>query len=226
MSSLSTMQSNVASELGLNTTDDGSKITKHLNDAVIDVLLRTRCYVTTTTINEVSGTADYTLATSILIANKAYVTSSGTDFPMQPLSIDELIDLRLNSVSAAPARYYAVQGTLLSVYPTPNSADVITLYSTPRPTALSGASDDPSSTTYGGIPSEFHVGLELYAQWKMGSQSDDQSSAQGARYKQDYEEFLRRMKRQLAHKLGAKLPRARVGGRSSIFVNHDNSRYP
>lgn len=226
MSTLTTLQTNVATELGLNTTDDGSTITKHLNDAVIDVLLRTRCYVTTATMSETSGTGDYTLDTGLLVANKAYVTASGTDFPMEPMGIDELIDLRLNATSASPARFYAVQGTLVSVYPTPSAADTVTIFYVPRPTAMSSGANDPSTATYGGIPAEFHVGLELYAQWKMGSQSDDASSGQGARYKQDYEEFLRRMKRQLTHKLGAKLPRARVGRASRLSVRHDNSRYP
>jgi hypothetical protein len=159
-----------------------------------------------------AGSSDYTLPTAILDIQDLYDTSSDQDYPLERRPVEELLRYRLNSDESSPAKIYALNGAnLLMVYPTPASADTLTVYYVPRPTALSTGSDDPSSATLGGIPSEYHFGIELYAYWKAADYDDDQSSAQGTRYKEEYEQFIARMRRDLMQKGGRRLARARPG---------------
>lgn len=117
-----------------------------------------------------------------------YLTSGGGNFRVRRMSTTDLINLRLFQVTTAPVQMYALNGAnMLMVYPTPLAADSITVYYVPRPTALANASDDPSTGSLGGIPSEYHYGLELYMMWKAGDAFDDESSSSGMTYRMEYE---------------------------------------
>ena len=151
------------------------------------MLLRTHCYVASTTITLTANVGDYTLSSTILAIEDIYLTSGGANFRVRRLSTTDLINLRLFSVTSAPIQMYAVAGAnLLLVYPTPLQADTLNIYYIPRPTALSSGSDDPSDSTHGGIPSEYHYGLELYMMWKAADAFDDASSGQGETYRRLY----------------------------------------
>jgi hypothetical protein len=137
--------------------------------------------------NLTAGQGDYNLDTGILAIEDIYATSSGSNFRLSRKSSTDLINLRLFSVTTSPAQMYALSGAnLIMLYPAPLTSDVLTVYYVPRPTALSGATDDPSSLTLGGIPSEFHYGLELYMMWKAAGAFDDESSSNGETYRRMY----------------------------------------
>ena len=183
------MQSDVAGVLGLDNSSGGDqpRLTGWANDAVIDMLLRTHCYVSSTTISLTAGTADYQLSSTILAIEDIYLTSGGGNFRVRRLATTDLLNLRLFSVTSSPMQMYALAGAnLLMIYPTPINNDTLNIYYVPRPTALSSGSDDPSSTSLGGIPSEYHYGLELYMQWKAGDAFDDASSSNGETYRRAY----------------------------------------
>ena len=196
MSTLSTLQSDVAGVLGLDfdstapSNGDGPRLLGWANDAVTDMLMRTHCYIKSETITLTAGTGDYDLQSTnaeILAIEDIYTTSSGANFRMRRLSTTDLIGLRLYQVNTAPVTMYAISGAnLLLVYPTPLQADTLTIYYVPRPTALSATTDDPSSVTLGGIPKEYHYGLELYMMWKAGDAFDDESSSSGESYRRMY----------------------------------------
>lgn len=151
------------------------------------MLLRTHCYVSSTTISLTAGTADYTLSNTILAIEDVYLVSNGANFRVRRLSSTDVINLRLFSVTSSPMQFYATSGAnLLLLYPTPAANDTLNIYYIPRPTALSSGSDDPSSASLGGIPSEFHYGLELYMMWKAGDAFDDASSNNGETYRRAY----------------------------------------
>jgi len=134
-----------------------------------------------------AGVGDYTLDSAILAIEDIYTTSGNTNFRLTRKSTTDLINLRLFSVTSSPEQLYAVSGTnMLMVYPTPLTGDTITVYYVPRPTALASPTDDPSSASLGGIPSEFHYGLELYMQWKAADAFDDESSSSGESYRRMY----------------------------------------
>jgi hypothetical protein len=196
MSTLATLQSDVAGVLGLDfdaanpSNGDGPRLLGWANDAVIDMLRRTHCYIKSEAISLTAGTSDYDLQSTnkeILAIEDIYTTSAGSNYRMKRLSTTDLLNLRLYSVNSSPTAMYALGGAnLLMLYPTPLTADTLTFYYVPRPTALAAGTDDPSSVTLGGIPSEFHYGLELYMQWKAADAFDDESSSSGETYRRLY----------------------------------------
>jgi|SRR5690242_11795274 len=242
MSTLATLQSDVAGVLGLAfdvnnpNNDDGPRLKGWANDAVLDMLRRTRCYVTTDTLNLTSGTGDYDLLTlkpGWLEILDIYSTSGGANFRLQRLQPTDLINLRLFSVTTSPEKMWALQGAnLLMFYPAPLSADQVTVYYVPKPTALSNATDDPSGASLGGIPTEYHYGLELYMQWKAADAFDDESSSNGETYRRMYEGdptaprgtsqakgFIGRMREDIQRKGGRHLGPALIPPRSRrIYV--------
>lgn len=212
---------------------DGPRLLGWANDAVIDMLRRTHCYVISAGMTLTAGTGDYTLDSNILEIKDIYTTSGNANFRLQRLNHTDLINLRLFSVTTSPEKMWALQGAnLLMLYPAPLSADTLTIYYVPRPTAMSSGTDDPSSASLGGIPSEFHYGLELYMQWKAGDAFDDESSSNGETYRRMYlgdpsappgtphrEGFIGEMRAALQRKGGTHLGPALIPPRSRrIYV--------
>lgn len=192
MATLSTLESNVAGVLGLDfdssspSTGDGPRLAGWANDAVVDVLRRTHCYITCGTLTLTANTGDYTLDASILAIDDLYLTSSSNNYRVCRKSTTDLINLRMGQATGT-AQFYALNGAnMLMVYPAPLAADTISIYYVPRPTALTSPTDDPSSATLGGIPSEYHYGLELYMMWKAGGFSSDETSQAGETYRRLY----------------------------------------
>lgn len=184
--------------------------------------------------SETANTGDYTLPTGILSVRAfQWANAGGSSGVPERVSVDEILRLRSwadGSSSTLPATYYAVAGTnLLMVYPTPSSADTITVYYVPRPTAMSSASHDPSNATYGGVPAEFHPAVEKYALWHLASMDDDQTSGQGERYRIEYEGdngrggLIARMRGQILRHGGRPgraqfaPSRRRLGGRNDVY---------
>jgi hypothetical protein len=189
----SEMRTVVADELSLSATSDLTKIRRELNRGIVDVLRRTGCYVTTTTITLTAGTTDYDLASSastVMEIQRVYQT--GQTRLMTRVSEDELLSLKLSGVANGDVVYYAVAGNnLLRLHPAP-SGGTLTVDYTPTPTAMSASTDNPASASLGGIPEKWHPAVETYAMWKLASEDDDQSSGQGERYRTQYEGENRR----------------------------------
>lgn len=212
MATLAVLEQIVVDEIGsLNRTDDSAKLKRWANDAVRDVLLRTKVKVVSRTVALTVGSVDYTLDDEVLLIRAAYVSGEA---PMERVSPDEMDWLRAASPStSSPVRRYALDGNdLFMVYPSPASATTVNMRVVFKPTEMSADTHDPSNATYGGIPVEFHPVLADYMFWKAASHDDDGSSAQGTRYKEQYEEGLGRIRKVVSLK-GGRLPRARVGKR-------------
>lgn len=193
MSTLSTLQSDVAGVLGLDFdaanpgNGDGPRLLGWANDAVVDMLKRTHCYIQSATMTMTVGVGDYRLDSAILAIDDVYMTSGTQSFRARRLSTTDLLNQRLFQVVTAPVTQYALAGAdLLMVFPTPSQADVLTIYYVARPSLMATPTDDPSSAAFGGIPSEYHYGLELYMQWKAGDAFDDESSSSGESYRRQY----------------------------------------
>lgn len=124
-----------------------------------------------------------------------------------------------------PASAYALAGAnLLMVWPTPSGADVITIYQTPRPTALSVSSDDPSTASLGGIATEYHKAIEWYMSWQAADSEDAEDK--GDHYRQLYEQTLTRIRATSVRK-GGRLGRAQIGPlRPNSRGNARNDLYP
>lgn len=212
MATLAQFRTRISAKLGLDNSASGDQtlIDDWVNEGYEDVLLRTRCKVSSATMDLTAGTADYTLPTDILAAIDMDIATSTDTFPLVRTDAEDILRRRRASTSTdSPSRFYAVEGSnLLLVYPTPSAADTITIYYVPRPTALSATSDEPSD-----IPSEFHKAIEFYALAEGADYDDDASSAQGERYRILYEQKLFELRKSMRWKGGRRLAPASVGRR-------------
>lgn len=190
------------------------------------VLEDTHCYVTSATLTSFDGTsADFTLDATILEIVDLWF--SGGLEPPERLSIPDLDRRRIVAAPSSTPTYYSLAGAnLLMFYPTPPASATLNLYYVPIPTALSGPTDDPSSTTYGGVPAILHEAIFYHACRRAASYDDDQSSAQGQRYSDWYDKEITRYKDIIRKRGGDRNARAVVNDRRRRGRYHDNSVYP
>lgn len=228
MATLAQFRTRVSAKLGLDNTsgsNEQSLIDSWVNEGIVDILMETQVYVVEATSNLTAGQSDYTLDTNTLIIKDLFVTSNSVQYTLEKVSPDYIIQLRAaTSIPTGPARFYAINGANnLMIYPTPQAGDVLTFWYVPRPTALQNIGDDPSSTSLGGIPTEWHKAIELWALWQGGDYVDDDSSQQGERYRNEYELWLKRVKKERSYKGGRRLGAVIPGRRKRPFQPHDNS---
>lgn len=211
MSNFGQLKTRVTRKLGLDSTsgsDEQDMIGEHLNEAVVEILLETHCRLARSTAALTSGSEDYELDTDILAIHEI-IDSGG--IPLVRVTETEMHNLRQGAATSTSSMRYAVAGSnMLMVWPEPSSTQTLTIYYVPRPTAMSSATHDPSTATYGGIPSEHHKAIEFYALWQGADYDDDNSSGQGDRYLRDYSNALSRIKKDRVFKGGRVLPRSRL----------------
>lgn len=205
MSTLAELVTSVTRRTG---NDDATGIAEYINEARVDVLLRTKCNVTSLTVT-LAGTADVTLddATVLEITEVSKVAAGGVDYLLQRVTPQEILRLRSNSSDASPSRKYATEGLTLMLWPIPAAGDVLTYYGIPTPTVLTG-SDVPSD-----IPAQWHKALFYYAAAEASDDRDDATSEQGDRYRSLYEQELVKIRKSINRMGGRRLPRATVGRR-------------
>lgn len=224
---LGDFRTRVSGEIGLSNTDASSEqklIDGWANDAVVQFLLETKCYVQPLSVNLVDG-QDYIDLDAQLSVKELYIVSSdGSISPMlEPMSTDEIIwRKRFPTEGWAPMGYSLEGANHLMFSSAARAGDVLNGLYVPRPTPMSDQAHDPSTTTYGGIPLEFHETLVQYPLWKAAIWDDDASSAGGRRggiamggqYQQAWEEGILKAQISLRKKAGVRWAPARPGGRS------------
>lgn len=210
MATLAELRTAVARKTGLTDevgNDERTALTAWANEAVIDFLRKVHSYVATATVSLVAGTSDYQLSQSNLVVLGGYIVGTDYNTRFEPVSFQEILDLRLNSVVSTTVTLYCLAGAnLLLLYPTPAAAATLNLYVVPKPTAMSSDSHDPSTTTYGGIPVEDHPALEAYMSWKAYEKQGGPQSGEAQVAKQVYDNYVSQGR---AYQLGrrGKLPR-------------------
>lgn len=226
---LSQFETACANELGLSASNEKTTIDDAINVAVQRVLEDTHCYVKQIDYTGWDGTSqDYTLDAAILDIEEVQLSSTGVTYPLERLSIIDILEKRrLGQVSGSPTRFYAVSGAnLLMFYPAPGAADTLIAYVIPVPTALANSSDDPSNTTYGGVPQILHRAIFYFACSDLASYDDDQTSAQGQRYRDWYDKEITRYKEILRKRGGTRNARAVVNSKRKRGPYHTNDIYP
>jgi hypothetical protein len=114
--------------------------------------------------------------------------------------------IRTDAVDSDP-RYYAYEGNLLMIYPTPQSSDdEIHIVYVPRPTAMTATTDSPST-----VPEEYHPVIEAYVKWKAGEHANDKSSGNGQGFKLQYEEGVIDARVSQARRAGMRIGRVSFG---------------
>lgn len=189
----------------------------------------THCYVKETDYTGWDGTSqNYTLDATILEVVELQLTSTGVTYPLERLSIIDLLERRRRGQTTGSAtRYYSMSGAnLLMFYPAPGTGDTLVVYFVPVPTAMANPTDDPSNNTYGGVPQILHEAIFFYACSRLASYDDDQTSQQGQRYRDWYDKEITRYREILRKRGGTRNARAVVNDKRRRRVNHDNSTYP
>lgn len=205
-------------EFGIRADTAGEKQTmvdRLANAAVLEILKRTKIRVTSATVSTTPDVGDYDVPMEVLrLTGLAGPASAGTTSkPIKRVDPEEISWRRSNpsSSSQSTAARYAIDGfNLLMLDPTPASIYTLIMYYVPRPAKMTGPTDDPSTIAFGGIPEEFHETVLLpFVYWRGGSAGDDQTSAQGARYQQDFEAGLKDMRVRI-NRRGGRLSRAKT----------------
>lgn len=101
--------------------------------------------------NFTAGTNSYTLPSAVARIKGLFVTpaNSVATRPLRLTTLDQILTWRQanggNAISNGFVLWYAILGgTDIEVYPTPQAADVLTIYYVSLPTALSANADVPS----------------------------------------------------------------------------------
>lgn len=186
-------------------------LTKWTNEMYEDVLRRSKCRIRPFSTTLTSGTADYSLPTSVLAITELYVLSGSTQRELERLTFEELIFKRQASATAGNVRWYAIQGDMLSLYPTPGTGETLRGFYVRRPTALSGGSDVPSD-----VPAEFHQVIEWGLLWRANGYGERGSTAMGEVWRQRYLEGIKEMASAANQKGGRRLPTRRVRDRRHV----------
>lgn len=149
-----------------------------------------------------AGTASYTLPTSLMRIKEMYATPVGgvQTVPLIQTDLDDILRRRQSSGGVANAvgstiYRYALLGLLeFEIYPTPASADVLTVYYVAQPTALSADADVPI------LPEPFASKLLEYG--AAAEAADFKSDPQESEYRQLYEVWKQRLKSHMNRKVG------------------------
>jgi len=130
--------------------NDLQKVKDAINDVYTRVVVETEANATLATTTLTAGDTTYTLPSGISRLKTIVCTPVG-GFQTRPLlrwTIDKMLTMR--SAAAGPGSnngsvyaYCLIGLNEFEVYPTPQSADTLTIYYTARPTALSADADTP-----------------------------------------------------------------------------------
>lgn len=121
-----------------------------MNQVYAEVSVETEAVQDYATMALTADKSTYTLDTSVLRIKQMYVTPSGQQQsrPLVPTSVEQILEWSASngatSANQGSVTHFALIGTQkILFYPTPDAADVVTIYYVKLPTALSGASDVP-----------------------------------------------------------------------------------
>lgn len=213
---LGTLRTHVGEKFGMDYANAGTEqtlLTDWANEGVLQYLADTGLHAVTSTIAVTAGVGDYALPfqTGSIIIHQMWATDvSSLNAPLEPISPNEMIVLR-RSVGSDTVRYYAIQGDLLMLYPTPTANGNIQMIHTPIPTALANAGDDLATLSLGGIPARFQIAVEYWMSWRAGSHTKDSGSGNGQMYLQLYEQQVGKDRGRQRRASGKRLAPAKVG---------------
>lgn len=217
---LADFRNEISAKLSLNLDDAGelALIDGWVNDGVEEIVGQTKARVAIATSDLTAGQGDYELDSAILDVLWIESAANGSSIDWESTGPSDILTLRLNASAGSPVRRYAVDGAnMLMVYPVPEADTTITVRYVPRPAALVDGTDSPTD-----IPGEFHKLVTLYALWQGGDYDDDQTSAQGSRYQQQFEAGIEDMRSRINKKRGRRLPRAHVSRRRGHRIPYRN----
>jgi hypothetical protein len=153
--------------------DDVQLLDELANEAVLDVLRRTRVHVR-------SGDADIDSSGEFEV-DQSVLKIWGITRGEQTLKLQDKDELTSSG--------YAFTGFNRLILGSPGATDdsTLLLWYTPRPTPMTDDANDPATEAYGLIPPEFHLALVNYMCWWAADKAGDAQTQFGEKYRVRYE---------------------------------------
>lgn len=218
-------------ELGLDRvvgTDEDLLLNDWCQDAVYDFLTETHVRLVATTINLTAGTGDYSmlvLSSTIMEIADLYYTSGGQIYGLERVNLQAILDMRRTTSALDRARYYALEGDMFAVYPTPAANDTLTAYAVIKPTALGNDSNDLAAASFGGIPVQYHPTLLAYVLMRGARYEGSRiNPKQGPEYEDNYKKEIAKARKKIRSMGGRSLPGISAGyprQASKVVVRND-----
>jgi len=200
------------------------------DEAVRDVLLETRCTITTATPSLTASQGTYSWAT--LIGSPALQilniqgTYAGNKKKMARVSIEDILDFRLASSANDVPRYFAAEGDLLEIYPSPGTGVTLTVYYIKQPSIMDTDARDFTTATYGGIPVYATTTVLDHMLWRAASYDDKRAPHTPKEYRQFYDQSLIRVRKRVRRMGGRELNRMQAGYPDKLIGQQRNDIYP
>lgn len=225
---LTSLQRRIQRKVGLaagTAGDEQTLVQEWADEAAVKFLQETKAVKKTAVMNLTANQGDYSLDSSVLAFEDVYINPSDGSQELMLVPMDSY-DIRAmrraaSSTVSPPPGYYAYEGGILLLYPTPaSSSDTLHIVFVEKPsgTFVGGAGTESwADATRGNIPTQYHDVLEAYVAWKASEYSNDSPSQNGQMYKQQWEQGILKTKITEAKRAGVRTPRARVGRRRGRF---------
>lgn len=159
----------VGKKLRLNRDSGSAERTLMANwydDAIVEVLLETGCRVEVGDMALTVGVDLYRVDVSILAVKNERIMSGSQNYTFEVVPWQRILDAQRGVGAGTYPSMVAFEGTLMMVWPAPQTVDTIRFLYVPRPSATAQDTDSASDDTHGGIPSEYHRALEYYMLWQ------------------------------------------------------------
>lgn len=234
----------VALSIGLDKTvgtDELKLMQRWTNQGVMDVLLNTQCYLDEGQMALAAGATDFRLDQKILAVSDVHITNGSTSGGYAQLEfmnwrdVDEL--LASGPTSDLPA-YASVKGDFMRITPAPSGGCTVMWFYVPKPDpmladgTLTDDDKDPSTPSYGGIPTQYHDAIVAYVLWKAAEYDDKGGGfargtafAPGSAYQQNYMQRVKEIRKQNRKKSGPSIPAARIGYPDRGRIARRNDQY-
>lgn len=163
--------------ISLGTSDDQVDETQLLeelvNEAILDILVRTRIHVRRGTSALLPGASDFDIDDSVLrIWGLRRNSNLLAEQPREELDTNG----------------FAIAGLSRITFGTPSGAnEMLEFWYTPTPTPMTDDNHDPALQQFGRIPAEHHRTILDYMLWHSADKAGDQGAARGERYRILYE---------------------------------------
>lgn len=229
MATLSTLRNAVYSKLGMDSTaagNDETLVTQWLNEGVREVLLRTHCYVSAIDLTLTADEWKYDMDTSVMALLQAWDSNNN---PVDIINMDDLLDLRYSDSSSytfgsGNTKMAMLGANMFAVWPTPSDAGTLSAFYVPKPTEMSSGTHDPSNTTYGGVPVQFHKAIELWALKEGSDHEHEARTKSGMQYEAAFDKYIGQLVRPSVNRMQGRKGPARLGRMRGVPSNR--STYP
>ncbi len=162
---------------GVDSAEELTLLQDFVNDAVLDILLRTKVHVRRTSLLLDAGITEYDLQQPVIRIWNLY---------SEDVELQEVTEGNLSSFDGETVFQFVGYNRLVLGWE-PSAGDTLEAWYTPRPTKMTSDAHDPAVVTYGLIPEEFHKAIINSCCWRAGEVTRDQMSGMGEKFRRTYE---------------------------------------